>query len=400
MDSNIVVQKYGGSSLSNPDKICNVANRIAKRVLEGYRIITVVSAMGNTTDDLLELSKQISGEPDPREMDMLLATGEQISASLLAMALKNLNITSKSLNGFQAGIITTDDFTDARIQRMDSDKITSNFKDYKVIVITGFQGITENGEFTTLGRGGSDTSAVALSATLGVPCEIYSDVDGIYSVDPKIYPYAKKRKYISYDEMLEMSSLGSEVLHSRSIEIAKKYNVPIYCASSFNDEEGSFVVSADQIIEQPVVTGLSIDKNQTQVTISNLPSVNSVVFSIFDEIAKENLNVDMISIITSDDFISVSFTIVEEKKESLNRALEKLYSSSRNMKIEYHPGFTKLSIVGIGMRLSFGVASRFFKAMESIPINLVTTSEIKISCLIRESDEQKAVIALSKEFEL
>lgn len=397
---NIVVQKYGGSSVADPEKIKNAAKRISKKINLNFKVVVVVSAMGKTTDNLIKLAKDLSEFPAPREMDLLLSTGEQVSASLLSIALSGIGIKSISLTGSQAGIITTENFSEARIKKFDKDRILCLLKDYAVIVITGFQGINENGDITTLGRGGSDTSAVALAASLGVDCEIYSDVPGIYTVDPKLHPNSKKIDFISYDEMLEMAGLGAKVLHNRSVEIAKKYKVKIYCASSFTNEKGSCVVDKTEIIEQPVVTGLSILENETQVTLKKLPVNFSLVKKLFENIALANLNVDMISIINYDETLTVSFTIIQEKKNELEITLKEALNELEGWKIEYHYNYIKLSVVGIGMKSSVGVASRFFKALENIPIKLVTTSEIKISCLIDENFKQEAVNSIVKEFEL
>jgi aspartate kinase len=397
---NIVVQKYGGSSVADTERIKNVANRISGKVKHGSKIIVVVSAMGKTTDNLIKLAKEITSNPDPREMDMLLSTGEQVSVSLLSIALSDMGIKSKSLNAFQAEIITTGNFTNARIKNFNKEKILSFMNSHDVLAVTGFQGITEDGELTTLGRGGSDTSAVALAAALGIDCEIFSDVAGIYTVDPKLYPSAKKVKQITYDEMLEMASLGAKVLHSRSVEIAKKFGIKIYCGSSFNNEEGSYVVDENEIIEQPGVTGMSVIANEAQVIIDKLPVDFALVKKLFEKTAEAGLNVDMISIINHEQHLTISFTILEERKEQLESELNKVLSELEGWNIEYHLGFIKLSIVGIGMRSGIGVAYRFFKALENIPIKLVTTSEIKISSLIDENFQQEAVNALAKEFNL
>jgi aspartate kinase len=397
---NIVVQKYGGSSVADTERIKNVANRIAGKIREGSKVIVVVSAMGKTTDNLIKLAKEITPDPDPREMDMLLSTGEQVSVSLLSIALSDMGIKSKSLNAFQAEIITTGNFTNARIKNFNKEKILSFMNSHDVLAVTGFQGITEDGELTTLGRGGSDTSAVALAAALGIDCEIFSDVAGIYTVDPKLYPAAKKVKQIAYDEMLEMASLGAKVLHSRSVEIAKKFGIKIYCGSSFNNEEGSYVVDENEIIEQPVVTGMSVIANEAQVIIDKLPVDYTLVKKLFEKTAEAGMNVDMISIINHEQHLTISFTILEERKEQLESELNKVLSELKGWNIEYHLGFIKLSIVGIGMRSGIGVAYRFFKALENIPIKLVTTSDIKISSLIDENFQQEAVNALAKEFNL
>ncbi len=393
----IIVQKYGGSSVADADKIKGVAKKISNKIKEKVKLVVVVSAMGKTTDNLIKLSKEVAKNIIPRELDMLLTTGEQVSASLLAMALNDIGIKSKSLNAFQAEIMTTGDFTQARIKNLKTKKIKKLIEENDAVIITGFQGITEEGEITTLGRGGSDTSAVALAAALNAKCEIYSDVAGIYTTDPRIHPAAKKIKKITYDEMLEMSSLGAKVLHSRSVEIAKKFGITIYCGSTFSDEEGSYVMKKN--IEEPVVTGLSVMDNQTQITLSNLPLDYNLVQKIFNRVAKEGLNIDMISVI-SNEGLNISFTIVEEKKAHVEKALSQILKDMKSQDVHYHSGFSKISIVGIGMKSSSGVASKFFKSLENVPIKLVTTSEIKISCLVEEKYKDKAVRALVKTFEL
>ena len=393
----LIVQKYGGSSVADTEKIKSVARRISSKIKKDIKLVVVVSAMGKTTDNLIKLSKEITGNAVPREIDMLLTTGEQVSASLLSIALNDIKIKSKSLNAFQAGIVTTGDFNQARIKNLKTKKLKNLLKENDAIIVTGFQGITEEGEITTLGRGGSDTSAVALAAALNAKCEIYSDVAGIYTTDPRLHPNAKKLKYVTYDEMLEMSSLGAKVLHSRSVEIAKKYGITIYCGSTFSDEEGSYVMKKN--IEQPVVSGLSVMDNQTQVTLSNLPLDYNLVQQIFEKVAKEGLNVDMISVI-SNTGLNISFTIIEEKKLHIEKALTQILKDMKGFNVNYHSGFSKISIVGIGMKSSSGVASKYFKALEKIPVKLVTTSEIKISCLVEEKFKEKAVKSLVEAFEL
>jgi aspartate kinase len=393
----IIVQKYGGSSVSNSDKIKEIAEKIRKRVQEGDKLVVVVSAMGKTTDNLIKLANEISAAPEPRELDMLLTTGEQISVSLLSIALNSIGVKSKSLNAFQAEILTTDVFNEARIKNINSKKIKEFFNDYEVLTIAGFQGISEQGDLTTLGRGGSDTSAVALAAALKSPCEIYSDVDGIYTCDPRLHPNAKKLKYVTYDEMLEMASLGAKVLHTRSVEIAKKFGITIYCTSTFSENEGSYVMHKN--IENPIVTGLSVMDNQMQVTLLHLPKDYTLIHKIFQNVAAEGLNVDMISIIDDED-LNISFTIVDTKRADIESVLHQSLNKIEKHYITYHPGYCKISIIGVGMRSSAGVASKFFEALERIPIKLVTTSEIKISCLVEASFKMDAVAALTKAFNL
>jgi aspartate kinase len=356
--------------------------------------------MGKTTDNLIALAKKIHIMPDGRELDMLLATGEQASAALLSMALHKIKLKSKSLNAFQAQIITEGNFSEARIRDFNIDRLHSFFKVNDVLVITGFQGITAEGEITTLGRGGSDTSAIALAAALKTDCEIYSDVAGIYSTDPRLFPAAKKREYISYDEMLELAASGAKVLHSRSVEIAKNYNIKIYCASTFSNEKGSYVMSEEKIIEKAVVTGLTVQENQTQVILKNLPLDYSIIRKLFSKAADAGFNVDMISIITDANGLAVSFTVIDESKTHLDKAIKKALKDLSDYKLEFYPGFTKISVVGIGMKTSVGVASDFFNAMKGIPIRLVTTSEIKISCLIERQYVKKSIRAITKKFKL
>ncbi len=392
-----IVQKYGGSSVADTAKIKKIAEKIAIRIKEGNKLVSVVSAMGKTTDNLISIAREITNNIDPRELDMLLTTGEQVTAALLSIALNDIGIKSKSMNAFQLEILTTDDFNSARIKNLKVEKIEKYLAEFDAIIVTGFQGITEEGEITTLGRGGSDTSAVALAAAMKVNCEIYSDVAGIFTTDPRIHPNARKLINVAYDEMLEMSSLGAKVLHSRSVEIAKKYNIKIYCGSTFSDEEGSYVV--DDYLEQPSVTGLSSMDKQTQVSISKLPLDYTFVHDIFESVAKHGLNVDMISVI-SNSGLNVSFTIIEDDKHNFQKALSEVLQDLPKLNIQYHSGYSKVSIVGIGMKSSSGVAAKYFKALKDIPVKLVTTSEIKISCLVEVKYKNDAMQALIKMFEL
>jgi len=393
----IIVQKYGGSSVADTTKIKTIAQKLAGRIKEGNQLVVVVSAMGKTTDNLINTAKEITDNIVPRELDMLLTTGEQVTAALLSIALNDIGIKTKSLNAFQLEILTTNDFNAARIKNLKVDKIKDFLNKFDAVIVTGFQGITDEGEITTLGRGGSDTSAVAMAAAMNVNCEIYSDVAGVYSTDPKFHPRAKKLKIVAYDEMLEMSSLGAKILHSRSVEIAKKFNTKIYCGSTFSDEEGSYVV--DDYLEQPSVTGLSTMDKQTQVTISKLPLDYTLVHDIFKSVANHNLNVDMISVI-SNSSLNVSFTIIEDEKHHFQKALSDVLQDLPRLNIRYNSGYSKVSIVGIGMKSSSGVAAKYFEALKEIPVKLVTTSEIKISCLIEEQYKEQAMNALINMFEL
>lgn len=394
----LVVQKYGGSSLSSVEKIQKVARKIADRVDGGPKLVVVVSAMGSTTDRLEELAHEISSEPKPREMDMLVTTGEQISASLVAMSLREFQIKAISLNAFQAEINTNSIHTDANIENINAKKLKQYLDGNDVLIVTGFQGISEEGNITTLGRGGSDTSAVALAGALNASCEIYSDFPGIFTTDPRIYPEAKKLNQVSYDEILEMARLGANVLHPRAVAIAKKYEIPLVCAGTFSDEDGTLISS--EPIEEAVVTGLSVMENQTQVTISNLPPDHKVVNKMFKYLGDKQLNIDMISIINIADSLNLSFSYVERDKNYFKKALDDFQESFKKSNITHEHNFIKLSVVGLGMRKEGGVASRFFNALDSLPINLVTTSEIKISCLFDRQYKKQAVAALAEEFNL
>ncbi len=400
--SEIIVQKYGGSSVATPERIINVANRIKSRVDEGKKLVVVISAMGKTTDSLIKLAHDVSKNPHPRELDMLLATGEQISVALVSMALNDLGTSALSLNAFQAAIKTTKHHTTAKIVDIDSKKLLNYLEKYDVLLVTGFQGINEFGDFTTLGRGGSDTSAVAIAAKLRCPCEIYSDVSGVYTTDPKIYPNAKKLKYITYDDMLELAGLGAKVLHSRSVEIAKKYKVPIYCGSSFSEEEGTWVVEKlPEWLEEPVVTGAALEKNQVKVSVFNLPNESKVITEIFSKLADKGLNVDMISLVKNGTGIHLSFSIVESGLNEVRKTIhEALGEFEDNIKV--YGKFSKVSVVGVGMKSHYGVAARFFKILDEMNVEpeLVTTSEIKISCLVSEKCAEELVRKLCEEFEL
>ncbi len=410
----VAVRKYGGSSVADNEKIVAIAEKIKKSCEDGFKLVVVVSARGKTTDGLVDLARQISKEPDPRELDMLLSTGEQISASLLAMCLNGMGVKSVSVNGFQLKIKTDGEYNTARIVNIDGDKLNSYLDNNDAVIVTGFQGVTEDDEITTLGRGGSDTSAVAIAAVLGVECEIYSDVPGIFSIDPRVYPQARKWKSVAYDEMLEMSSLGAKVLHSRSVEIAKKFGIKILCASTFSEEEGTYVTTEN--IESPVVTGLSIMENQAQVTLYGLPLDYSMRHKVFEVASKKNWNVDMISLIQLENSLDVSFSITDMKNGINGENIEEMLmgeifgiKTGMNMSgephktgIRYRSGFVKVSVVGLGMKNETGVAARFFKVLgeNRIPVKMVTTSEIKISILLKKEYLNQTVKCLAGEFEL
>ncbi len=399
----MIVQKYGGSSVANAERIRNVAERIKVRVDSGEKVIVVVSAMGKTTNDLISLAEDLTEEPDPRELAMLLSTGEQISAALLSMVLIGMGVKSISHNALQLDITTVGDFDNARIADLNLDKIYTELEDHDVIVVTGFQGVDSEGNLTTLGRGGSDTSAVAIAAKAGVPCEIFSDVAGVYSCDPKLHKDARKLEYITYDEMLEMAALGAKVLHSRSVEIAKKYNVEILCLSSFGEEGGTRVVNRlPEWLEQPVVTGATIDTNQLKIAINKLPGNTEIVSKIFQAVAGSSFNVDMISIVNDNGYIHLAFTVLSASPAAIKRTIENVLVDVDDWELAIDEDVAKISAVGVGMRSSSGVAARFFLALGKAGVKIIatTTSEIKISVLVPKFQASTALKALLDEFEL
>lgn len=397
----IVVQKYGGSSVADTEKMRNVAKRIKAKINDGYKVVVVVSAMGKTTDNLISLAKSLSVNPNPREMDMLLSTGEQTSIALLSIALEEIGVRAKSFNAFQINIMTTAQHTKARIKDIDDSVILDALREYDAIIVAGFQGIDEFQDLTTLGRGGSDTTAVALSAKLRCLCEIYSDVDGIYTCDPKIYPEAKKVMYVTYDDMLELASLGAKVLHSRAVEIAKKYDVKVYCASTFTDEEGTYLMNKlPEWLEEPVVTGSTIEDGQTKITISDLPDDGDMISKIFNKLSGIGANVDMISFFSDGKKMHLSFTIIEDHKDSIIKSLEGILGD--HVLISNDGQYSKISIVGVGMRSSPGVAAKFFSLLSqsNVKPTLVTTSEIKISCLVKPEKSREILRTIAKTFDL
>ena len=399
----MIVQKYGGSSVATAEKIHNVADRIKKRVLEGEKLIVVVSAMGKTTNHLVELAREISSEPDPREMDMLLATGEQVSAALLTMALHELGVRAVSYNAFHLELLTTGEYSNARIMDMNIERLERQLEEVEVTVVTGFQGVSPEGNLTTLGRGGSDTSAVAIAAKLGVPCEIYSDVAGIYTCDPKIHPEAKKLEYITYDEMLELAAQGAKVLHSRAVEIAKKYSVDLYCASTFSDERGTYVVNnLPEWLEQPVVTGVTMDSNQMKVTMNYIPNDIQLMSKLFTALAEKSVNVDMISTVNENGHSHLTFTVVAGNIRTVKEIVDQVLDGVDGWEFNEDSGVTKISAVGVGMRSSAGVAARFFSALgkEKVKVLATTTSEIKISALVPKEEAGRAMKELIDEFSL
>lgn len=398
----LIVQKYGGTSMGDCERIDNVANRVLETKKSGNSLVVVVSAMSGQTDTLIGYTKHFSKLPTEREVDMVLSSGERITSALLAIALEAKGQKSISLSGRGAGIITDNTHTKARIEYINTQKITNLLKEDYVVVVSGFQGITENGEVTTLGRGGSDLSAVALAGALNADlCEIYTDVDGVYTTDPRIEKNAKKIHKISYDEMLELASMGAKVLLNRSVELAKKWNVPLVTRSSFTHDEGTLITMEENIMEKPIVSGVALDKNQARVSIANVQDRPGIAAEIFGSLADSNINVDMIvQTIGRDGKTDIDFTISETETDLTKKVLEKFLDNVES--IDYDCDIAKVSIVGVGMKSHSGVASAAFKALakENINIMMISTSEIKVSMIINIKYAELAVRTLHSVYEL
>jgi len=399
---NTIVQKYGGTSMGTIARIQNVAKRIIAKKEQGNRMVVVVSAMGKSTDHLVEMAYAVNDKPPKREMDMLLATGEQVSISMLSMALDEMGYKAISFTGPQVGIKTEGLHGRARIMDVDKTKIVEALDEDKIVIVAGFQGVNENDDITTLGRGGSDTSAVALSVVLGCPCEIYTDVDGIYGVDPRLYPPAKKLDVVSYDEMLEMASLGAGVMNPRAIELGRKYNADILVASSINKVPGTLITSnIDQQAKD--ITGLAVYDDEMMVSIKDVPYRSDVAAQLFADLAEAGINVDMISQTKPvNDKMHISFSLSTEDRDLLDRVLPEFQAKYEGTEVTIRDDTVKLSVVGSGMKLHSGVASRFFALLceQQFPILMVTTSDIRISCMIPKEAKERVVMAVADGFEL
>lgn len=397
----IVVQKYGGSSVSTIERIKKIAKALVERKKKGDELVIVVSAMGDTTDELIGLAKEVTANPDKRELDALMSTGEMVSAALLAMSIKSLGYDAISYTAYQIGIMTDGNHGKSLIQDIDERKITGALKDGKIVIVAGFQGINEDGDITTLGRGGSDTSAVALAVKLKGVSEIYTDVDGIYGVDPRVYRAAKKLKEIDYEEMLELSSLGAQIMHARSVELGQKYGIPIYVGLSCSNIEGTIIQEVRSMsMENKPITGLATSDEDVAITIQNLPYNITTISDIFSGISEKRINIDMISQTTPiEGKVNISFTIpgneIRECMELLTR-----FAAHENVIID--EDITKFSVVGIGMKTTSGVASRIFRLFSehNIEVKMITTSEIRITCAIKRSDKLEAVKIIAEEFGL
>ncbi len=405
----LIVQKFGGTSVGNIERIKNVARKVVETKQQGHDVVVVVSAMAGETDRLIKLAYQLTDNPDLRELDVLVSTGEQVSTALVAMAIIELGFKAISLQNHQLKIITDSSFTKARIRKIDADRLISLINQNIIPVIAGFQGIDENGNITTLGRGGSDTTAVAISASLmayrnDVVCEIYTDVDGVYTADPNIVPNARKLDEISYEEMLELAGSGAKVLQTRSVALAMKYNVPVYVKSSFTHNKGTLITKETRkMIEEVVVRGIASDKNQAKITLLGVPDKPEIIVELFKIIADSNIVIDMITQTSSvDGLTDIGFTVT---KADFKKAFElaKDFAKRYNVKgVDGDINIGKVSIIGIGMISHAGVASRMFSSLAKagIKIKMISTSEIKVSCIIDEKDVEKAVKILHDDFNL
>ncbi len=398
----IIVQKYGGTSVGTPEKIKAVAGRIKTYVEKGSSVVVVVSAMGKTTDELIALAGEITENPSNREMDMLLTTGEQVSISLLAMALHEIGIDAISYTGYQIEMITDGNHSNARIESISTDKILDSLKQSRVVIVAGFQGVDKEENITTLGRGGSDTSAVALAAVLKAEeCEICTDVDGIYTADPRTVSHPIKLKEISYDEMLELARLGATVLHSRSVEFAKKYNVKLHVRSSHSPEEGTIVLPMEEMMEKFVISGVTSKNDEAKITIRDIPDKPGIAADLFDKLGQNKIYVNMIVQSTGhDDIASISFTVLKKDLENAIEVCKNLEGTFGASSIDSKEDIAVVSAIGVGMISSYGVAGRMFKVLSehSINIEMISTSETGISCVIDELYAELAVKALHKEF--
>jgi len=398
-----VVQKYGGTSVGTIEKIKKIAQNLVEQRNQEKELIIVVSAMGKTTNTLLAKAVSITSNPNKRELDRLLSVGEQETIALLTMALNELGAEAISLTGYQAGIETTGIHTKSKIKSIDSKKLENYLTEGKIVIVAGFQGINKAGDITTLGRGGSDTSAVALAASLKCECEIYTDVDGIYGVDPRVYSKAKKIDEISYEEMMEMSSLGAGIMEVRAVELGKKYSVPIYVGRTLSDKRGTRIVEKNLDMEEKLITGLGITDNIILATLKSLENTPENISIIFEALGNAGVNIDMISqTLVDNKELNLSFSCPYDEMNLLDEALDNIKKVLEEVKIEEHVHFTKISLVGIGMMSHPGVAGKVFKvfAREGIIFYQVTTSEISISYAIDPKDKDRAVQALAEEFNL
>ena len=399
----LIVKKFGGTSVGDKDRIMNVARRCAEDFKKGNDIVLVLSAMGKTTDELIAKAKEINPDPPKRELDMLLTTGEQVSVAMMALAFDTMDIPAVSLNAFQVRMHTTRVHGNARLKRIDTDRIMHELEHRRIVIVTGFQGVNKYDNYTTLGRGGSDTTAVALAAALHADaCEIYTDVDGVYTADPRIVPKARKLEEITYDEMLDLATLGAGVLHNRSVEMAKKYGVQLVVRSSLNDHEGT-IVKEETSVERMLISGVALDKNTARISVIGLKDEPGMAFRLFNMLAKEGINVDVIlQSIGRENSKDISFTISRDEADEAVKIIEANKARIGCTGISCNKEVVKVSIVGAGMMSNPGVAAKMFEALfnENININMISTSEIRITVLINEKVAERAVNAVHDAFGL
>ena len=400
----LIVQKFGGTSVGDLDRIQNVANRISESKKSGNDVVVVVSAMSGETNKLVGYAEHFSANPSRAEMDMLLSSGERITASLLSIALNEMGFDTVAMTGRKAGIVTDGQHTKARIEDINPEVINANIKEGKIIVVAGFQGVNENGDVTTLGRGGSDLSAVAIAGAIKADlCEIYTDVSGIYTTDPRIEPKAKKLDNISYDEMLELASLGAKVLQNRSVELAKKLNVNLVTRTSFSNEEGTLITKEENIMEAPLVSGIALDKNQARISLMGVKDRPGIASDIFNKLAVNEVNIDMIiQNKAHDGTTNIDFTVPVNDLHDAKEVVDSFVKGGDIDADSYNEKICKVSVVGVGMKSHTGVAAKAFSTMadENININMISTSEIKVSMVIDEKYAELAVRALHNAYEL
>jgi len=404
MSKKLIVQKFGGSSVANVECIQNVARRVVEYKKRGHSVVVVVSAMADTTDELIELAAKINRYPPEREMDMLMSTGEQVSVALLAMAIYKLGYSAISFTGAQVGILTDKSHTKARILDISAKRIQDELKKGRIVIVAGFQGMTAEQDITTLGRGGSDLTAVALAKALAADeCEIYSDVEGIYTADPRIVTDARKLKTISYDEMLEMASLGAQVMQARSVEVAKKFDVVIHARSSFSKNKGTIICKEAKNMEDVLVSGVALNKNQSKITICDVPDKPGLAAKLFNAISKKGVNVDMIVQNTSHQRITdISFTVSKDALKTAVRVSRKMASDIGAGSVIEDSDIARVSIIGVGMKSHPGIAAKMFETLaeHGINIEMISTSDISISCIIKRKLGEEAVKAIHNKFNL
>ncbi len=400
----LIVQKYGGSSVANIERIQNVAKRVASYKKKKHNLVVVVSALGDTTDELIDLAHKINPDASEREMDMLLSTGEQISVALLAMAVHKLGFEAISFTGSQVGIITDANHSKARIVKITADKIKEQLKKNKIVIVAGFQGVTPDQDITTLGRGGSDLTAVALACALHADeCEIYTDVEGIYTTDPRIEPKARKINEITFDEMLEMASLGAQVMQPRSIEVAKKFNVSLHVRSSFSDKPGTMIVKEAKIMEDVLITGVTLNKNESKITICDVPDKPGVAAKIFGDLSSGGISVDMIvQNVSHTRKTDISFTISNANFTKAIKLTKKIAALMEAGEVLEDRNIARVAVVGIGMKSNPGVAAKMFETLaeNKINIEMISTSDISISCIIQKKFAETAVKSIHAKFSL